>query len=122
MTYVRNLFRDLYRRHGFEKKSKQWDWDTRPRAEVLRLLILASRRPRAEVLRLMILGSQGRRGKYIRSLDFLVRCPPEIAKHVLSYWPCVWYSWFGRTKKSGGGKSGGGRSSSMGPPSLYTRI
>ena len=122
MTYVRNLFRDLYRRHGFEKKSKQWDWDTRPRAEVLRLLTLASRRPRAEVLRLMILGSQGRRGKYIRSLDFLVRCPPEIAKHVLSYWPCVWYSWFGRTKKSGGGKSGGGRSSSMGPPSLYTRI
>ena len=69
----------------------------------------------------MILGNQGRRGKYIRSLDFLVRCPPEIAKHVLSYWPCVWYSWFG-TKKSGGGKSGGGRSSSMGPPSLYTRI
>ena len=121
MTYVRNLFRDLYRRHGFENPH-QWDWDTRPRAEVLRLLTLASRRPRAEVLRLMILGSQGRRGKYIRSLDFLVRCPPEIAKHVLSYWPCVWYSWFGRTKKSGGGKSGGGRSSSMGPPSLYTRI
>ena len=128
MTYVRNLFRGLYRRHGFEN-SKQWDWDTRPRAEVLRLLILASRRPRAEVLRLMILGSQRRRGKYwrddgkyIRSLDVLVRCPPEIAKHVLSYWPCVWYSWFGRTKKSGGGKSGGGRSSSMGPPSLYTRI
>ena len=95
MTYVRNLFRDLYRRHGFEKKSKQWDWDTRPRAEVLRLLILASRRPRAEVLRLMILGSQRRRGKYwrrdgkyIRSLDVLVRCPPEIAWHVLGYWRC----------------------------------
>ena len=27
MTYVRNLFRDLYRRHGFENP-KQWDWDT----------------------------------------------------------------------------------------------
>lgn len=26
MTYVRNLFRDLYRRHGFENP-KQWDWD-----------------------------------------------------------------------------------------------
>ena len=25
---------------------------------------------------------------YIRSLDFLVRCPPEIAWHVLSYWRC----------------------------------
>ena len=107
MTYVRNLFRGLYRRHGFEN-SKQWDWDTRPRAEVLRLLILASRRPRAEVLRLMILGSQRRRGKYwrddgkyIRSLDVLVRCPPEVAWHVLSYWPCVWYSWFGRTAGHG---------------------
>ena len=26
MTYVRNLFRDLYRRHGFENP-QQWDWD-----------------------------------------------------------------------------------------------
>ena len=25
---------------------------------------------------------------YIRSLDFLVRCPPEIAWHILSYWRC----------------------------------
>ena len=25
---------------------------------------------------------------YIRSLDFLVRCPPEIAWHVLGYWRC----------------------------------
>ena len=104
---MRKLFRDLYRRHGFENP-KQWDWDTRPRAEVLRLLTLASRRPRAEVLRLMILGSQRRRGKYwrrdgkyIRSLEVLVRCPPEIAWHVLSYWPCVWYSWFGRTAGHG---------------------
>ncbi len=71
-------------------------------------MILASRRPRAEVLRLMILGSQRRRGKYwrrdgkyIRSLDVLVRCPPEVAWHVLSYWPCVWYSWFGRTAGHG---------------------
>ena len=61
-----------------------------------------------EVLRLMILGSQRRRGKYwrddgkyIRSLDVLVRCPPEVAWHVLSYWPCVWYSWFGRTAGHG---------------------
>ena len=100
MTYVRNLFRGLYRRHGFEN-SKQWDWDTRPRAEVLRLLILASRRPRAEVLRLMLLGSQRRRCKYIRSLDFLVRCPLDIKWHVLRYWPCVWYSWFGRTAGHG---------------------
>ncbi|KAH8054832.1 protein kinase [Aureococcus anophagefferens] len=30
MTYVRNLFRDLYRRHGFENP-KQWDWDARAR-------------------------------------------------------------------------------------------
>ena len=26
MTYVRNLFRDLYRRHGFENP-QQWDWN-----------------------------------------------------------------------------------------------
>jgi len=25
---------------------------------------------------------------YIRSLQFLVRCPPEIAWHVLGYWRC----------------------------------
>ena len=25
---------------------------------------------------------------YIRSLEFLVRCPPEIAWHVLGYWRC----------------------------------
>ena len=43
----------------------------------------------------MILGSQRRRGKYwrddgkyIRSLDVLVRCPPEIAWHVLGFWRC----------------------------------
>ena len=92
MTYVRNLFRDLYRRHGFENP-QQWDWDTRPRAEVLRLLILASRRRRGKYWR--------DDGKYIRSLDVLVRCPPEVAWHVLSYWPCVWYSWFGRTAGHG---------------------
>ncbi|KAH8070689.1 protein kinase [Aureococcus anophagefferens] len=34
MTYVRNLFRDLYRRHGFENP-KQWDWDApRPGRDV----------------------------------------------------------------------------------------
>ena len=27
-------------------------------------------------------------GQYIRSLGFLVRCPPEIAWHVLGYWRC----------------------------------
>ena len=26
--------------------------------------------------------------RYIRSLEFLVRCPPEIAWHVLGYWRC----------------------------------
>ena len=25
---------------------------------------------------------------YIRSLEFLVRCPPEIAWHILGYWRC----------------------------------
>ena len=27
-------------------------------------------------------------GQYIRSLDFLVRCPPEIAWQILGYWRC----------------------------------
>ena len=27
-------------------------------------------------------------GQYIRSLEFLVSCPPEIAWHVLGYWRC----------------------------------
>ena len=29
---------------------------------------------------------------YIRSLDFLVRCPPEIAWHILGYWRCQYPS------------------------------
>ena len=29
---------------------------------------------------------------YIRSLEFLVRCPPEIAWHVLGYWRCQYPS------------------------------
>ena len=28
------------------------------------------------------------RASYIRTLDFLVRCPPEIAWQVLGYWRC----------------------------------
>ena len=27
-------------------------------------------------------------GPHIRSLDFLVRCPPEIAWQILGYWRC----------------------------------
>ena len=57
------------------------------------------RRPRAEILRLRSLAQRGRAGflpsttrhydyAYIRSLQFLVRCPPEIAWHVLGYWRC----------------------------------
>ena len=32
------------------------------------------------------------RASYIRSLDFLVRCPPEIAWHILGYWRCQYPS------------------------------
>ena len=53
--------------------------------------------PRAEVLVLRSLALRGRAvlpsatrhdGQYIRSLDFLVRCPPEIAWQILGYWRC----------------------------------
>ena len=59
-------------------------YDRRPRAEVLRLRSLAQRR------RAVFLPSTTRRYDYpyIRSLEFLVRCPPEIAWHVLGYWRC----------------------------------
>ena len=64
------------------------------------------RRPRAEVLRLRSLVQRGRAGflpsttryydyAYIRSLQFLVRCPPEIAWHVLGYWRCQYTPFIG---------------------------
>ena len=57
-------------------------YDRRPRAEVLVLRSLALRR------RAVFLPSTTRHYDYayIRSLQFLVRCPPEIAWHVLGYW------------------------------------
>ena len=57
---------------------------SRPRTEILRLRSLALRR------RAVFLPSTTRRYDYpyIRSLEFLVRCPPEIAWHVLGYWRC----------------------------------
>ena len=59
-------------------------YDRKPRAEILRLRSLALRR------RAVFLPSTTRRYDYpyIRSLEFLVRCPPEIAWHVLGYWRC----------------------------------
>ena len=59
-------------------------YDRRPRAEVLRLRSLALRR------RAVFLPSTTRHYDYayIRSLDFLVRCPPEIAWQILGYWRC----------------------------------
>ena len=59
-------------------------YDRRPRAEVLRLRSLALRR------RAVFLPSTTRHYDYayIRSLQFLVRCPPEIAWHILGYWRC----------------------------------
>ena len=64
------------------------------------------RKPRAEVLRLRSLAQRGRAGflpsttrhydyAYIRSLQFLVRCPPEIAWHVLGYWRCQYTPFIG---------------------------
>jgi len=53
-------------------------YDRRPRAEVLRLRSLALRR------RAVLPSATRHDGQYIRSLDFLVRCPPEIAWHVSS--------------------------------------
>ena len=59
-------------------------YDRRPRAEVLRLRSLALRR------RAVLLPATTRRhdNPYIRSLSFLVRCPPEIAWQILGYWRC----------------------------------
>jgi len=59
-------------------------YDRNPREEVLRLRSLAQRR------RAVFHPSTTRRYDYpyIRSLEFLVRCPPEIAWHVLGYWRC----------------------------------
>ena len=56
--------------------------DRKPRAEILRLRSLALRR------RAVLPSATRHDGPYIRSLDFLVRCPPEIAWHVLGYWRC----------------------------------
>ena len=58
------------------------------RAKVLRLRSLALRQ-RAVFLPSTILRYDH---PYIRSLDFLVRCPPEIAWHVLGYWRCQYPS------------------------------
>ena len=59
-------------------------YDRKPRAEVLRLRSLALRR------RAVFLPSTPRHYDYayIRSLQFLVRCPPEIAWQILGYWRC----------------------------------
>ena len=57
-------------------------YDRRPREEVLRLLILAQRR------RAILTAPTRHDGQYIRSLGFLVRCPPEIAWQILGYWRC----------------------------------
>ena len=59
-------------------------YDRKPRAEVLRLRSLALRQ------RAVFLPSTTRHYDYayIRSLQFLVRCPPEIAWHALGYWRC----------------------------------
>ena len=51
-------------------------------SEVLRLLILAQRR------RAILTAPTRHDGQYIRSLGFLVRCPPEIAWQILGYWRC----------------------------------
>ena len=59
-------------------------YDRKPRAEVLRLRSLALRR-RAVFLPSTILRYDH---PYIRSLAFLVQCPPEIAWHILGYWRC----------------------------------
>ena len=83
-------------------------YDRKPRAEILRLRSLALRRRavflpsttrRYDYPYIRSLVQRGRAGflpsttrhydyAYIRSLQFLVRCPPEIAWHVLGYWRC----------------------------------
>ena len=57
-------------------------YDRKPRAEILRLRSLALRR------RAILTAPTRHDGQYIRSLSFVVRCPPEIAWHVLGYWRC----------------------------------
>ncbi len=57
-------------------------YDRKPRAEILRLRSLALRR------RAILTAPTGHDGQYIRSLSFVVRCPPAIAWHVLGYWRC----------------------------------
>ena len=57
-------------------------YDRRPRAEVLRLRSLALRR------RAVLPRATRHNGPNMRSLEFLVRCPPEIAWHILGYWRC----------------------------------
>ena len=59
-------------------------YDRKPRAEVLQLRSLAQRR------RAILLAAPTCHYEYpyIRSLDFLVRCPPEIAWHCLGFWRC----------------------------------
>ncbi len=57
-------------------------YDRRPRAEILRLRSLALRR------RAVLPRATRHNGPNMRSLEFLVRCPPEIAWHILGYWRC----------------------------------
>ena len=57
-------------------------YDRRPRAAVLRLRSLALRR------RAVLPRATRHNGPNMRSLEFLVRCPPEIAWHILGYWRC----------------------------------
>ena len=59
-------------------------YDRKPRAAIMRLRSLALRR------RAVFLPSTTRHYDYayIRSLQFLVRCPPEIAWQILGYWRC----------------------------------
>ena len=57
-------------------------YDRKPRAEVLRLRSLALRR------RAVLPRATRHNGPNMRSLDFLVRCPPEIAWQILGYWRC----------------------------------
>ena len=57
-------------------------YDRRPRAEVLRLRSLALRR------RAVLPSATRHNGPNMRSLSFLVRCPPEIAWQILGYWRC----------------------------------
>ena len=61
--------------------------DRKPRAEILRLRSLALRR------RAILTAPTRHDGQYIRSLSFVVRCPPEIAWHVLGYWRCQYPGW-----------------------------